>query len=151
MPQDVHFWMQCIVNFSTVDNYPSMEWIRHHKYTQFIKNDSVTITTNTSVTSVLHVSINSTENGSYFSCITYFKPYNSSIKTTASNIPDFRFIWNSTKIIFQESTVSTNKYFDVKDILMSSESKMATSVTTALFDEIGTDASRNYWCKYNFF
>ena len=116
-----------------------MEWIQHHKGTQLIRNDSITTTTNTTVASVLHVSISSIENGSYFTCITFFKSYDGPVQTTASNIPDIRFIWNSTKIILQESTTSsTAKYVDGTRIRMA----------TALIDGKGSNsASDNYWCK----
>lgn len=128
-------WMRCSVSFSTVDHYPKMEWIQHHKDIQLIRNDSVTITTNSSLISILNVSINSIENRSYFSCITSFKSYNGSIKTTASNIPDFRFIWKSKEVIFQESSLSTDNHLDVNDILMSSEREIATAVRAYSFND----------------
>src|SRR5688572_12359289 len=84
------------------------------------------------------------------SCVHDFRPYNGPVRTTASNIPDSRFIWNSTKIIFQESTLYKDNFLDVKDILMSSDSKMDTRFKTVLKDCIGTDSSSNYWCRYNF-
>lgn len=142
-------WMRCSVSFSTVDHYPKMEWIQHHKDIQLIRNDSVTITTNSTLISILNVSINSIENGSYFSCITTFKPYNGSIKTIASNIPDFRFIWKSKEVIFQESSLSADNHFDVKDILMSSEFEIATTVTASIIAVFDSDSSSNYWCKFS--
>lgn len=149
MSSDVNIWMQCSVNFSTVDYFPSMEWMQHHKETELIRNDSVTITTNTTVISVLNLSIGSINNGSYFSCMTFFKPHNGPVKTTASNTPDFRFIWNSTKIVSKTNKLSADIYLDDKNILMSSNGKIFASVTTVLIDGIAADSSSNYWCEYN--
>ena len=142
-PYGIDISMWCRVHFSTASNWtPNMEWIQHNKGAQLIRNDSIATTTNTTVASALHVSISSIENGSYFSCITFFKRYNGSVKTTATNIPDFRFIWNSTKIIYQESTISSTAEY-----LGGTRIRMA----TALIDGTGSNSSNdNYWCKHYF-
>lgn len=133
-----HIWIKCNVDFRGFWA-PSMEWNQHggdfgpqgNRVTDGIET---VISPRQSITSKLTIAVNSSEDGFYYSCKLYFVKYNGTQVTTAKNVPNFTYTWNSSVIYVSHSSAES----DVPE----TDAVASSAVTSS------TEKSSNVdWCK----
>ena len=108
-----HIFIQCNINFRGFWA-PSVEWTQHGDNSkpegepvadgvEQLRNPSQ------SITSTLTIAVQSSADGFYYSCKLYFVKYNGIEVTTAKNVPNFTYTWNSsvTQHIFSATSPTT--------------------------------------------